>query len=410
MNPEQTEYFLAALQKLMLTASEGVERDGKIEKLRDSELRSGLMFLWLAREANGYLNLTHSEAQLICDTDKNSTLRAYLIRLRNANVLSDYSTNGTVRMKFTGYPGRELITHRREQKVLPDITNLLPTVTNSRCGVTPDEESSETRDGASRVCYPTSRDRAVASLLRDTPSRVSRNFDDQPSTKLVSKLDLISPTETEANLLTATAIDPVEHALSVAFLVSAGFWAKTAKELAGRHRFELLRRAVGFWWSNRRSNGGEFADKPGIVLTWLANLENTVIPEKLSMDFMCSDLYMNHRTAEERAAMVQDEADAEQCDDDAESEDDNQPWPEMNEFWAVALERMREELPATTFNTWMEGSRAEFDDRALTCTVIVDSKTKQEWLNARLRQMITREVRKSTGYNLSVTVEVRRRS
>jgi len=82
----------------------------------------------------------------------------------------------------------------------------------------------------------------------------------------------------------------------------------------------------------------------------------------------------------------------------------------MNEFWAVALERMRAELPATTFNTWMEGSRAEFDDRALTCTVIVDSQTKRDWLNARLRQMITREVRKSTGYNLTVTVEVRRRS
>ena len=116
VTPEQNECFMAALKKLMLTSSEGVERDGKVEKLRDSELRSGLMFLWLAREANGYLNLTHSEAQSICDTDKNSTLRAYLIRLRNTGVLSDYSTNGTVRLKFSGYPGRELITHRKSNR------------------------------------------------------------------------------------------------------------------------------------------------------------------------------------------------------------------------------------------------------------------------------------------------------
>ena len=385
MNPEQNECFMAAVEKLIDSA----------DRLTSTEFRTGILLLSVAMFGNGYANFSHEEAGLLCGTDKNATMRAHLIHLRDAGVLSDYSTNGTVRVKFAAYSGREMIVHRRSNS-LAEPTNSLaePTVTN---------KDSDSRALSQLLRALRSRDRALS-------QQFPRNFDDQPSTKLVSKLDLSSPTETGANLLTATAIDPVEHALSVAFLVSAGFWAKTAKELAGRHRFELLRRAVGFWWSNRRSNGGEFADKPGIVLTWLANLENTVIPEKLSTDFMCSDLYMNHMTAEERAAMVQDEADSAQCVDDVALEDDDQPWPEMNEFWAVALERMRAELPATTFNTWMEGSRAEFDDHALTCTVIVDSQTKRDWLNARLRQMITREVCKSTGYKLTVTVEVRRRS
>jgi len=399
VTPEQNEYFMAAVEKLIDSA----------DRLTSTEFRTGILLLSVAMFGNGYANFSHEEAGLLCGTDKNATMRAHLIHLRDAGVLSDYSTNGTVRVKFAAYSGREMIVHRRSNSLaeptnsLAEPTNSLAEPTNSLAQPTVANNDSDSRALSQLLRALRSRDRALS-------QQFSRNFDDQPSTKLVSKLDLNTPTEKGTDLLTATAIDPVEHALSVAFLVSAGFWAKTAKELAGRHRFELLRRAVGFWWSNRRSNGGEFSDKPGIVLTWLANLENTVIPEKLSMDFMLSDLYMNHLTADERAAMAQDEADSEQYVDGAALEEDDQPWPEMNEFWAVALERMRAELPATTFNTWMEGSRAKFDDSALTCTVIVDSQTKRDWLNARLRQMITREVRKSTGYNLAVTIEVRRRS
>lgn len=414
MTPEQTEYFMAALNNLLLAASEGVTRDEEFIQLRDSELQSGLRLLWMGKESNGYVNFSHDEALILCGTSAKSTLRYHLMRLRNAGILRTYSTNGTVRAKVAGYPGSELIVHERSRTAS---TNSRTASTNSRMGSTDVSECSESREQHSR-------DRAAGQLLRAAGSRdraagqhYNRNFDDYPqndSTKLVSKLDLNTPTDTGANLLTATAIDPVEHALSVAFLVSAGFWAKTAKELAGRHRFELLRRAVGFWWSNRRSNGGEFSDKPGIVLTWLANLENTVIPEKLSMDFMLSDLYMNHLTADERAGMVmviRDDPDGQpDVERDEPAADDDLPWPEMNEYWSVALERMRYELPATTFNTWMEGSRAEFDDVAMTCKIIVDSQTKRDWLNARLRQMITREVRKSTGYNLAVTIEARRRS
>ena len=396
MTPEQNECFIAAVEKLIDSA----------DTLTSTEFRTGVLLLSVAMFGNGYANFSHEEAGLLCGTDKNATMRAHLIHLRDAGVLSDYSTNGTVRVKFAAYSGREMIVHRRSNS-LAEPTNSLAEPTNSLAEPTVANKDSDSRALSQLLRALRSRDRALS-------QQFPRNFDDHPSSKLVSKLDITTSTETGTNSLTATTIDPVEHALSVAFLVSAGFWAKTAKELAGRHRFELLRRAVGFWWSNRRSNGGEFSDKPGIVLTWLANLENTVIPEKLSMDFMLSDLYLNHLTAEERAGMVmviQDEpAGPNDVERDEPAADDDLPWPEMNEYWSVALERMRYELPATTFNTWMEGSRAEFDDVAMTCKIIVDSQTKRDWLNARLRQMITREVRKSTGYNLAVTIEARRRS
>lgn len=410
MTPEQNERFMAALQKLMLTSSEGVERDGKVEKLRDSELRSGLMFLWLAREANGYLNLTHSEAQSICDTDKNSTLRAYLIRLRNTGVLSDYSTNGTVRLKFSGYPGRELITHRKEQQVLPDITN-------SRCGVTPDEESSETRDGASRVCYPTSRDRAVASLLRDAPSRVSRNFDDYPQnlpSMLVSKLDTTNTDDSGTNLLTATAataIDPVEEALSVALMAAAGMWMKTAKQLATQYPFEVIRKAVAFWWCNRKSRGGEFAESPGIVLTWLRNPDTVALP-KLSQEFMASDLYMNHRTKNEIEA---DAKDAElqalpDHGDTAEPEGYNDAWPDESDTWNNVLSLLESELPTSTYKTWLTSTAAVIDEQSLTCTVCCGNATTRDWLANRLSQMISRTVNAVAQQRYRVQFEVRRRS
>lgn len=416
MTPEQTDCFMAALKKLMLTSSEGVERDGKIEKLRDSELRSGLMFLWLAREANGYLNLTHSEAQSICDTDKNSTLRAYLIRLRNTGVLSDYSTNGTVRLKFADYPGRELITHRREQKVLPDITNLLPTVTNSRCGVTPDEESSETRDGASRVCYPTSRDRAVASLLRDTPSRVSRNFDDYPQNSpsmLVSKLDTTNTDDSGTNLLTATAttaIDPVEEALSVALMAAAGMWMKTAKQLATQYPFEMIRRAVAFWWCNRKSRCGEFAESPGIVLTWLRNPDTVALP-KLSQEFMASDLYMHHRTKDEIEADTR-EAELHSLPDHGAPEpyDICDLWPGESDTWNNVLSMLESELPASTYKTWLMNTAAVIDEGTLTCTVCCENATTREWLSNRLRQMISRTINTVAQQRYHVQFEVRRRS
>ena len=409
MTPEQNECFMAALKKLMLTSSEGVERDGKVEKLRDSELRSGLMFLWLAREANGYLNLTHSEAQSICDTDKNSTLRAYLIRLRNTGVLSDYSTNGTVRLKFSGYPGRELITHRKEQQVLPDITN-------SRCGVTPDEESSETRDGASRVCYPTSRDRAVASLLRDAPSRVSRNFDDYPQnlpSMLVSKLDTTNTDDSGTNLLTATAataIDPVEEALSVALMAAAGMWMKTAKQLAKQHSFEIIRQAVGFWWCNRKSRGGEFAESPGIVLTWLRNPDTVALP-KLSQEFMASDLYMNHRTKDEIESDTRVEEFQSLPDHgDPEPYDICDLWPEESDTWNNVLSMLESELPASTYKTWLASTAAVIDEQSLTFTVVCENATTREWLSNRLRQMISRTINTVAQQRYHVQFEVRRRS
>jgi hypothetical protein len=72
------------------------------KQLRDSEFRSGSLFLNLAANSNGYLNCSHEEAMMICGTTKNSTMRGHLVRLRNAGIIARYNTNGSVRVKFAG--------------------------------------------------------------------------------------------------------------------------------------------------------------------------------------------------------------------------------------------------------------------------------------------------------------------
>ena len=382
MTPEQTQCFLSAIENMVNAIA------SETDPINQAVVRSGLTFLWLARESNGYLNLSHDEAMTVCGTDKNGTMRRHLIQLQKSGVLQSYSTNGTVRMKFAGYAGRELVVHQRGNSVLE--------IPNSVLEIPEDSENSEN-------CDPHARLRALQYLLRAHQSQFNRNFDETAPSKLVSKLDPTNFSET-SNLLTASP-DPVEHALTVAFLLAAGFWPKTAKQLADRHPFDLIRRAVGHWWCNRRSKGGQFDERPGIVITWLTNLEETVIPP-LSAEFMASTLYLNHRRKSE---MIVDDINdgATETDDEL---DTTQNWPEMNEYWAVALERMREKLPAGTFNTWLEGSRAEFSDKDYSCVVVVDSVTKRDYLQSRLWQMISREINKSTGYKLTLSIEARRRS
>ena len=386
MTPEQNDYFMQSLWSLINASENG--------KLTAQQMRSGLLLLWMAQSTNGYLNLSHVEAGFVCYTKSNDTMRAHLIALNKAKVLSDYSTNGTVRIKFAAYPGREMITHRRQSS-------------------SPDEQSSspdeQLSDNDYYNCSSDARHRALYELLRASHKHHSRNFDgfaQNSSSMLVSKLDQTPTPDQVTNKLTATPTtktDPVEHALSVTLMEAAGIWPKTAKQLADRHPFDLIRRAVGHWWCNRRSQGGQFDERPGIVITWLTNLEETVIPP-LSAEFMASTLYLNHRRKSE---MIVDD-DAIETDDELDTTQID--WPEMHEYWAVALERMRQKLPAGTFNTWLEGSVAEFDDQRYTCTVVVDSVTKRDFLQANLRQMISREINQSTGYKLTLSIEARRRS
>lgn len=421
MTPEQFEIFLAAMKSLLLAASDGVEMDdGKTVQLRDSEFHSGARLIWMGKESNGYVNLSHEEALSLCGTSAKSTLRYHLMRLRDAGVLRMYSTNGTVRVKVTGYPGSEMIIHERartvSEKTLTASTNSRTVSTNSRTGSTCCEKDDTERERGSR-------DRAAGQLLRAAGSRdraagqhYNRNFDDYPNVcdPLVSKLVSNTITETEkiTNSLTATTIDPVEEALSVAFLKAAGFFPRTAIELAKKHPFELLRRAVAFWWSNRRSKGGEFAETPGIVLAWLKNQDSTVIPA-MSNDFFGSELFWNHLTSAER--------------DDLEREGRNQPepdmfeeyaidvdepanWPAENEIWNQALALLESELPASTYKTWLTSTAAVIDEQSLTCTVCCDNATTRDWLANRLSQMISRTVNAVAQQRYRVQFEVRRRS
>lgn len=413
MTPEQTEYFMAALNNLLLAASEGVTRDEEFIQLRDSELQSGLRLLWMGKESNGYVNFSHDEALILCGTSAKSTLRYHLMRLRNAGILRTYSTNGTVRAKVAGYPGSELIVHERSRTAS---TNSRTASTNSRMGSTDVIECSESREQGSR-------DRAAGQLLRAAGSRdraagqhYNRNFDDYPQNlpfMLVSKLDTTNTDDSGTNLLTATAttaIDPVEEALSVALMAAAGMWMKTAKQLATQYPFEMIRRAVAFWWCNRKSRGGEFAESPGIVLTWLRNPDTVALP-KLSQEFMASDLYMHHRTKDEIEADTR-EAELHSLPDHGAPEpyDICDLWPGESDTWNNVLSMLESELPASTYKTWLMNTAAVIDEGTLTCTVCCENATTREWLSNRLRQMISRTINTVAQQRYHVQFEVRRRS
>lgn len=409
MTPEQAQYFLEAMKSLLLAGSEGIEVEGKLMRLRDSEFHTGARLIWLGKESNGYVNMTHEEAMSLSGTSAKSTLRYHLMRLRDVLVLRSYSTNGTVRAKIAAYPGSELIVHDRNSRTAS---------TNSRMGSTPDDENSESREWGSR-------DRAAGQLLRDAGSRdraagqhFNRNFDDSDPSKLVSKSDLTDPSKRATNELTAV-IDPVEEALSVAFLLKAGFWAKTAKQLAKLHRFELLRRAVGFWWCNRRSTGGEFDERPGIVIRWLADLESVVIPP-LSSEFMASDLYRNHRTKDEIAEDEVAEADEEVFepqivdDDDPplldETAADESADPHLVQIWQMVLTRIQHQIPLSTYNTYLYGTQPHsMDEDTSTLRVLCSNPYQQDFIANRLRQLIKRTLASVTGRQIDIDVKPRRR-
>ena len=339
MTPDQ-QCFMAALETLVDSA----------DRLTATEFRSGVLLLAVASLSNGYANFSHEEAGIICGTDKNATMRAHLIHLRDTGVLSDYSTNGTVRIKFAAYGGREMIVHRRRNS-LAEPTNSLAEPTNSLAEPTVDESKDEKRALSQLLRALRSRDRALSQQL-------NRNFDDYPQNQpsmLVSQLDLTNPPDQSTNKLTTTAsstIDPVEEARSVSFLLDAGVWMKTAKQLAKIHPFELLRRAVGFWWANRRSLGGEFDERPGIVITWLTNLEETTIPETLPSEFMASALFRRHRAP---AEITEEATVAVTLVDDESPGGDEIEYAIDDELWQVVEAALQ--LPDVAKKMWFAGAK-----------------------------------------------------
>jgi len=396
VNPEQNECFMAAVEKLIDSA----------DRLTSTEFRTGILLLSVAMFGNGYANFSHEEAGLLCGTDKNATMRAHLIHLRDAGVLSDYSTNGTVRVKFAAYSGREMIVHRRSNS-LAEPTNSLAEPTNSLAEPTVTNKDSDSRALSQLLRALRSRDRALSQQL-------SRNFDDYPQGNHVVVVSSNTTPSVDGNLLTNYTPNALEQAQSVSILLDTDVRAKPkdAYRLSKQHSFLLIREAIAHWWSNRRSVGGKFDETPGIVTHWLDNLEGFSIP-KLSAAFLQSDLYQRHRTKDEMDADLIEstpQLQPDQCDPEQEPEGSSDTWPGESDTWNNVLSMLESELPASTYKTWLASTAAVIDEQSLTCTVVCENATTREWLSNRLRQMISRTINTVAQQRYHVQFEVRRRS
>ena len=277
-----------------------------VDRLSAPEFRSGVLLLSVAMLSNGYANFSHEEAGILCGTDKNSTMRTHLIHLRDVGVLSDYSTNGTVRIKFAAYPGKEMIVHRRRNS-LDEPTNSLDEPTNSLDEPTVDELDHEERSLSQLLRALRSRDRALS-------QQFNRNFADGEGVgRKVGIPTLLKQGDQPSN--PPGTIDLVEEALSVALLLDKEVRCspKDAYKLAKIHQFTLIREAVAHWYMNRRSMPAHqrteakgFDETPGVVVWRLNNLDRTTIPP-LSEAFKRTDLYQRHLTADERQAQEETE-------------------------------------------------------------------------------------------------------
>jgi hypothetical protein len=97
---------------------------------------------------------------------------------------------------------------------------------------------------------------------------------------------------------------PVPNRLSAvpdqaeALLLAVGVAPETAKQLAPIG-FDLVRRAVAAWYTQRKEAGGKYDNHPGMVIYWLRNPMKAGIPPTLPAAWRYSELGRRFRTADE---------------------------------------------------------------------------------------------------------------
>lgn len=408
MTPEQTRSFMQGIERLLLAASEGIEVDGKIIKLRAAEFMTGVRLLWMGKESSGYVNFSHDEGMLLCDTAANSTMRYHLLRLRNAGVLTKYSTNGTVRAQANYCTdSQNLVVHERKAR---------GPSTNSRGGSTPDDEYSE-----SSQC--TARDRAVGQLLRAAGQRdraagqhYNRIFDDYPQEtgSMLLLLDQHTSPSVDLSNNKQTVPDEVERVINFTLLKHVGVWQQQAMKLAGIYPLSRIRQAVDYWWQNRKSMGGKFEEHPAIVVNWLQ--KETELPP-LSDAFMRSNLYRDFRTKAEIEAdrIIEEEAAQwaaiEQAIDVTETAaigDEPagiEPDIDVADIWQQTLQLIRCTLAEGIFNAWFAGTEMQLRGTEF---VVTCSRTQAAQLSTRYIAMLKRSLSRVLGQEIqSVKFEVK---
>ncbi len=386
MTPEQLSYFMRAFWNLLTADATG--------KLTAPEFRTGLILLWITRgPSNGYISISHAEAWAVCGTNANSTMRNHLIHLRDANVLRDYSTNGTVRVKLNFYPGREMIVHRRANS-LDESANSLDESANSldESANSLDESANSLDEPAvtEKECYSRSlsqRERSLSQLLRALSQQPSRKFDDYPQSD-PSMLLLLNNNITTENTGTQQqpVLDPVEQAIAFSLLSRAGVWRNIAKPLSATYPLTEIRKAV----CEYVSNPGKYRSAK-IIETFLK--EGAPLPE-INESFRQSELYLAHRTKDEITNSQPVVAD--RIADDDEHTDNVDEWRSAGELWEKTLAAL--DLPAIVKSSWL--ANAVLWRNAETFFLELP-KHQVEHVQTRFRPVLRRAIATQSGVTLS---------
>lgn len=145
-----------------------------------------------------------------------------------------------------------------------------------------------------------------------------------------------------------------------------------------------------------------------IIGRWVARLRNGATPPRWAVEEAENALAARERAADGEAAAEEwaeaNSAGAGEAWAAGAPEPEERPWRvgdgracSDRELWDVMLAHLRLQLPRSTFETWLRGSRCAGLERERTLIVQVESGYAVEWLTLRLKKMVLRTLASLTG-------------
>ena len=258
---------------------------------------NALRLLRHAHPDNGHVAITWSDACAVCEVSQ-GTLRRQLGQMAAAHLVH-YSSNGDgyVYCTFKAWIRRE-----PSKNSTVDARGRAGTVEKfDSAEATPEKHDAADAREPSKNSTVDARGRAAdaRSLTRTRTGdlegrKEGRNID--PTNFLPS---FPAPSRPEAERSLKLLRDP-----------RVNLWVRHANRLAGLFPFEYVRDHVAAWYMNRKSAGGTLEESPGAVYVWLTEPSKAVRNGYDPAEWRKTDLYKDHCTPEELAAVDDEDTQA----------------------------------------------------------------------------------------------------
>jgi len=231
-------------------------------------------------------------------------------------------------------------------------------------------------------------------LYASAPAEVSQlvSTDPLPDTELTNKLAPPGPTPKR---------QVWEAPLSFRLLTDkrVAMSPKVAERLAANHPYHHIRDAVAHWWEGRKSVGGQFDERPGLVIFWLDNPEEFTIPV-MSDTARSSDLFRCYQTPDELAAEQAAVDEAQRLADEeqqalpaAAAPTKAEPEPGTPEAYWQQVRKELEIEQAGTFDRWLDGTYVlAYIQETNAFGIVLPDATRADWIRHRLAKQIVRKL------------------